>query len=116
MRKFLSFGVSILAGAAIAVCLWLLTLTLGPHHFLVKKMAGGATLFFEWDMIAVLSVSYAIYLTIAFLSPITPAIRMRFHVAFVVAILCCLPLSFEKIYIDDFMIVPSSSLHITNAH
>ena len=117
MRKSLLFGLSILGGAAVAVCLWFVTLALGPHHPLVlKKMADGGTWFFEWDMIAVLSVSYAIYLTIAFLTPITHAVRQRFHVAFLVAMLCCCMLSFEKFYIDDFLIVPSTSLHNTHAH
>jgi hypothetical protein len=116
MRKSLLLGLSVLSGAAAAACIWLLMLFLGPYHpVALRTMAEGGTWFFEWDLIAALSVLCAIYLAIARFTALERPIRIRFRVAFIVAFLFCLSLSFEKIYIDSDLIIPSSALHETPA-
>jgi hypothetical protein len=74
-------------------------------------MAGGGTLFFYWDMLAALGIVYAIYLGVARFTSVGRPSRTRFGVAFLVALLCCLSLSFKKFYVSSKPIVPFTVVH-----
>ena len=115
MRNPVLFGLSALFGAAAAVCIWLVVLLLGPHYpVALRTMAGGGTVFFYWDLLAALAVLYAIYLGIARFARVRRPIRTRVGVAFLVALLCCLSLSFKKFYVSSHPIKPFTVAHRAN--